>query len=288
MTADPPESPVADGVRSLEVRWIFPGRLEAAVAGWFGRFPARTESREDTYLLDPRLRGLSVKIRGGGALEVKVYRGSPGILEVTGRARGRMQAWQKWSFPISPLRLESSDPAGWRPVRKRRRISRFSLASGPVVAGVPALGGEPGCAVELAEVARAARTGGPWDSRRPAPPICSAANSRPPPRSCSPRRCPVAWNLARINPGPTRSGYTGGRAPAATPTPEDCPSAEPAGPPPCSPRPPPTPTGKRHRRHYYRRSHRGCQAGAVSVWPTPITVDQLAGRGRQPPTRGRG
>ena len=151
MTADPPGSPVADGVRSLEVRWIFPGRLEAAVAGWFGRFPARTESREDTYLLDPRLRGLSVKIRGGGALEVKVYRGSPGILEVTGRARGRMQAWHKWSFPISPLRLESSDPVGWRPVRKRRRISRFSLASGPVVAGVPALGGEPGCAVELAE-----------------------------------------------------------------------------------------------------------------------------------------
>ena len=126
------------------------------MAGWFGRFPARTESREDTYLLDPRLRGLSVKIRGGGALEVKVYRGSPRILEVTGRARGRMQAWQKWSFPISPLRLESGDPAGWRPVRKRRRISRFPLASGPVVAGVPALGGEPGCAVELAEV----RTGG--------------------------------------------------------------------------------------------------------------------------------
>jgi hypothetical protein len=26
-----------------------------AVAGWFGRFPARVESREDTYLLDPEL-----------------------------------------------------------------------------------------------------------------------------------------------------------------------------------------------------------------------------------------
>ena len=49
MTADPPASPVTEGVRSLEVRWIFPGQLETAVAGWFGRFPARTESREDTY-----------------------------------------------------------------------------------------------------------------------------------------------------------------------------------------------------------------------------------------------
>ena len=102
MTAEPPQSPVTEGVRSLEVRWIFPGQLETAVAGWFGRFPARVESREDTYLLDPQLRGLSVKVRGGGALEVKVYRGSPGILEVAGRARGRLEAWQKWSFPLQP------------------------------------------------------------------------------------------------------------------------------------------------------------------------------------------
>jgi hypothetical protein len=101
----------SEEVRSLEVRWIFPGQLETAVAGWFGRFPARTESREDTYLLDPRLRGLSVKIRGGRALEVKVYRGSPGILEVAGRARGRMQSWQKWSFPFSPLHAGSGGPA---------------------------------------------------------------------------------------------------------------------------------------------------------------------------------
>ena len=116
MTAEPPESPVTEAVRSLEVRWIFPGQMEAAVAGWFGRFPAGTESREDTYLLDPQLPGLSVKVRGGGALEVKAYGGSPGILEVAGRARGRMESWQKWSFPLSPLRPGSGDPAGWRPV----------------------------------------------------------------------------------------------------------------------------------------------------------------------------
>jgi len=127
MTAEPPQSPVTEAVRSLEVRWIFPGQLETAVARWFGRFPARTESRRDTYLLDPQLRGLSVKVRGGSALEVKAYRGSPGILEVAGRARGRMESWQKWSFSCSPLR---PGPAGWRPVRKRRRISRFPLASG--------------------------------------------------------------------------------------------------------------------------------------------------------------
>ena len=41
---------------------------------------------------------------------------------------------------------------GWRPVRKRRRISRFSLASGRIAARAPGLGGEPGCEVELTEV----------------------------------------------------------------------------------------------------------------------------------------
>jgi hypothetical protein len=152
MTAEPPGSPVTEGVRSLEVRWIFPGQLETAMAGWFGRFPAETQSREDTYLLDPQLHGLSVKVRGGVALEVKVYRGSPGILEVAGRARGRMESWQKWSFPVAPLSPDSGDLPGWRPVRKMRRISRFSLASGPVAAQAPGLGQEPRCAVELTEV----------------------------------------------------------------------------------------------------------------------------------------
>ena len=152
MTAEPPNGPVAEAVGSLEVRWMFPGQLEAAVAAWFGRFPARVESREDTYLLDPQLHGLSVKVRAGGALEVKVYRGSPGMLEMAGRARGRLEFWQKWSFPFGPLRPGSGGPAGWRPVRKRRRISRFPLGSGQIVAPAAGLGQQPRCEVELTEV----------------------------------------------------------------------------------------------------------------------------------------
>jgi hypothetical protein len=53
----------------------------AFVAAWHRvvrAVPAGVESREDTYLLDPQLRGLSVRVRRGGALEVKAYRGSPG------------------------------------------------------------------------------------------------------------------------------------------------------------------------------------------------------------------
>jgi hypothetical protein len=152
MTATQPESLVGEGIRSLEVRWIFPGQLATAVIGWFGRFPAETKALEDAYLLDPHLRGLSVKVRGGRALEVKVYHGSPGILEVTGRARGRLESWQKWSFPYHPPSQGSGDPAGWRPVSKTRRISQFPLADGPTRPRVPGLGGQPGCEVELTEV----------------------------------------------------------------------------------------------------------------------------------------
>lgn len=165
MTAAQPANDVSEGVRSLEVRWIFPGELETAVVEWFARFPAGMEFREDNYLLHPHLRGLSVKVRGGGALEVKVYHGSPGILDVAGRARGHMESWQKWSFPCGPSSQGSADPAGWRLVRKKRRISRFSLASCRsrvrLPGRVPGPGAEPGCAVELTEV----RTGGEtWGS----------------------------------------------------------------------------------------------------------------------------
>ena len=229
MTAEPPESPVTEGVRSLEVRWIFPGQLEAAVAGWFGRFPAGTQSREDTYLLDPQLRGLSVKIRGGVALEVKVYRGSPGILDLPGRARGRMESWQKWSFPMArSARTAVTCPAG----------DRYARRGGSAGSHRPAGRSRPkprdwarsrGARWNSPRSVRLARTGGPWDWRRPAPTICSAANCRPPPRSCSPRPCPAAWNPARMNPGPIWSGCASGRAPNVTPTPEGCPSPEPAG-----------------------------------------------------------
>ena len=120
MMAGPPDSLVSEGVRSLEVRWIFPGQLTAAVARWFGRFPAGTESREDSYLLDPPLPGLSVKVRGGGALEVKVFRGSPGMLEVAGRARGRWSPGRSGRFPFAhTASTVPTRPAGGQSTRDR-------------------------------------------------------------------------------------------------------------------------------------------------------------------------
>src|SRR5499426_3644433 len=58
---------------------------------------------------------------------------------------------------------------------------------------------------------RLARPGGPWGSRRPARRMCCAANSRLPPRSCSPWPRLVGWNWVWVTPGPMRRGCAGRR-----------------------------------------------------------------------------
>lgn len=153
MTVTAQESAVTEGVRTLEVRWILPGQLRTEVADWFGRFRTRVETREDTYLVDPHLPGLSVKIRGTAALEVKVYQGCRGPLEVADRASGRVESWQKWSFPLERPTLDrgSGDLAGWRPVRKRRRISSITPPDEPARTRGPGTA-QARCEVELTEI----------------------------------------------------------------------------------------------------------------------------------------
>jgi hypothetical protein len=210
ITAAQPQGLDCQGVRSLEVRWILPGQLAGAVAGWFGRFPAETTALEDAYLLEPYLPGLSVKVRGGRALEVKMYRGSPGLLELAGRARGHLESWQKWSFPHGPPRPGSGDPAGWRLVSKRRRISWFAQATGM---GVPRQASSQGARWNSPRSMCVASPGGPWALRQPAPLMRCAANSMPPPRSCSPTLFQVEWNWAWMTPSPTCSGCADSRVP---------------------------------------------------------------------------
>ena len=160
--AGPPAPSAVRELDTAEVRWILPGRLDAAVARWFARYPAGMELREFAYLLHPALRGLSVKIRAGRLLEVKSYEGSLGLLDSAGGARGRAGSWRKWSFPSGPGGQDGTGPPGWTVVHKRRRISQFLLAGGRLTAHVPlspestAGAAEPACTVELTEL----RSGG--------------------------------------------------------------------------------------------------------------------------------
>ena len=136
---------------TLEVRWVRPGALDGPTTEWFDRFPAMTESRRDDYLIGPDLGELSVKIRAGRALEVKMYRGLLGTLDVPGRARGLMEFWQKWSFPLGAVR-PAGESSSWQSIYKVRRLTFFSTRAGRVHVGVepPASGAQ--CAVELTEV----------------------------------------------------------------------------------------------------------------------------------------
>jgi len=60
--------------RTCEVRWIRPGRYGSEIDRWFSRFSQVPETRDDDYLISPRMPGLSIKIRGGASFEVKQYR----------------------------------------------------------------------------------------------------------------------------------------------------------------------------------------------------------------------
>jgi len=141
---------------------------------WFARFPTGSQARQDTYLLQPRLAGLSVKLRGGSALDVKSYLGSPGILGPA--ERGRLESWRKWSFPYdtkappdaanAPYAANAVSAyaanavsAGWIAVSKKRSGIWFPLSASQDVAPAPRLTAQTGCAVELTE---AEVRGEPW------------------------------------------------------------------------------------------------------------------------------
>jgi hypothetical protein len=84
-----------------------------------------------------------------------VYQGSPGILDVASRARGRMESWHKWSFPCRPLSQGAA--SGWTPVHKQ--ISWISLTNGQIQTPLPGPDGEPACKLELTEIHT---RGQPW------------------------------------------------------------------------------------------------------------------------------
>ena len=142
----------AAGARTLEVRWILPGELDPAVADWFARFPAATETRQDRYLVRPRLPGLAVKIRGGGPLETKIYLGSPGFLHTPVGMCGRLERWRKWSLRPGRFRFGTRRLHGWTAVRKSRTITWFPPATQPGLHTARPGSEEPGCAVELTEI----------------------------------------------------------------------------------------------------------------------------------------
>jgi hypothetical protein len=137
---------------TLEVRWIHPGGLPPLLTERLEPFTEGIEVREDCYLTDPVLPNLSVKLRGAVQLDVKAFRHSPGRLSLPGGARGRLELWEKWSFPLAATPEALFESTSWTRVQKARRRRSFSLADGALVERPLAEADSPGCSIELTEV----------------------------------------------------------------------------------------------------------------------------------------
>ena len=120
----PIDGAIEEGLRTLEVRWIVAGALEAETIEWLSPFLAEIESRRDAYLLTRRILDVAIKVRDHSRLDVKLYGGRPDALLLPGRVRGRPEWWTKWSFPIGDVRDET-ETTGWAMVQKLRRICYF-------------------------------------------------------------------------------------------------------------------------------------------------------------------
>ena len=140
------------GLVSLEVRWIHLGRLPTLLVERLEPFGEGIEVRQDCYLTDPVLPDVSVKIRGGVQLDVKTFRHSPGRLSLPGGTRGRLELWEKWSFPLVAAPQPLVDGASWTRVEKARRRRSFALADSGLVERPLAEAESPGCSLELTEV----------------------------------------------------------------------------------------------------------------------------------------
>ena len=141
------------GLRTLEVRWIRPGRLPDSLIESLAPSPAEIEIREDRYLVAPLLRQIGLKFRGAVQLDLKVFRGSPGDLELAAGARGVLEFWQKWTVPVGGAGRSPADTDNeWVVVKKLRRKRSFEVVGSDVVERPMREAGAPGCTVELTEV----------------------------------------------------------------------------------------------------------------------------------------
>ena len=137
---------------TVEVRWFRRGTLPDSMLEWFGARTADVEIREDVYLVGAQLPDLSVKIRGGTELDVKVFRGTVDDERLPGRARGWIDSWEKWTFPFASAVPQLPKRRGWTAVGKERRLRTFALRDGVAVPSRGRRASALECAVELTAV----------------------------------------------------------------------------------------------------------------------------------------
>lgn len=111
---------------TIEIRWFDSGSLPPKLKQWFnkdcpgsilGEFP---ETRIDLYLVIPESDRLSLKLRQGKLLELKLRQKELGSRQFAWE--GKVERWTKWSYEdISPLSImDIPATKTWYEVKKTR------------------------------------------------------------------------------------------------------------------------------------------------------------------------
>lgn len=138
---------------TAEVRWFAAGALPPSFVEWFsdmGR-SAIVETRSDRYRVGDTP-GIGLKRRDYGPLELKIRRGSSGVLSIGGGVHGSIEEWRKTGV-VEPSGSPRDMGWQWSEVEKVVLTRTFAMdgrgAVDEVIGSDPQ---SPTCDIELASV----------------------------------------------------------------------------------------------------------------------------------------
>lgn len=140
---------------STEVRWFFEEGLPHNISEWFELFdPEYQDPRTDYYLNFTEKAQLGIKLRENN-IQIKPKKEDLGIISFLEKVEGHVWHYEKWSFPVVTNEEWTelvARPDVWVPVKKIRKIMRYTLEGGfPDRIAMDEQTNE-GCEVELSEV----------------------------------------------------------------------------------------------------------------------------------------
>ena len=139
---------------TVEARWFQQGTIPATVLAWFqrGRMEPRPEpSRVDHYLRQTGGGSMGIKLREG-RLEIKERVAQYGETQLSARAAGFVEAWDKWSFPLSSTLDDPQLASSWIEVRKTRQVYTLQISEGAASPLDEFMFLTAGCNLELAQI----------------------------------------------------------------------------------------------------------------------------------------
>ena len=140
---------------TTEVRWFYEGKLPDPVADWFYHFnPVIQQPRTDYYLNFTERARVGIKLREEN-IQIKTRISAFESLRYLLNVAGEAAKYERWSFPVvgnEEWITLINRPDVWIPVKKMRRMMRFTLDGGYPDQIEMEESADNGCEVELSQV----------------------------------------------------------------------------------------------------------------------------------------